>query len=179
MLTGKRLYLRLMEERDVPLKVKWFNDPTVRRTLNVEAPISEIGTRQWLSKVALDPTRKDFVMCLHETDRVIGYIGLVNINLLHSRAESYLGIGEPDCWGKGYATEAKELLITHTFEELGLNRLYSYVWAENDAMIKVNTKLNFRLEGRLKQNAYSHGEYRDQVVMGLVKDDYRRAENNE
>lgn len=177
MLESNRLYLRLMEEKDIPYKVKWINDPKVNKTLNFDYPISEIGTRHWLNKVSIDNTRKDFIVCLKEDDRPIGYGGLLNIDIKNSKAESYMGIGETDCWGKGYAKEIRAILLEYAFMELHLNKVYSYVWEENTKMIKVNEKAGFKVEGTLRDDVYSHGEFRSRVVMSILRDEYIKKDS--
>lgn len=174
MLVGERLYLRPMEAKDVPYRVKWINDPVVRRTLNFDYPISEIGTQQWLQRVASDSNRKDFIACRIADDTPIGYAGFLNIDWKARKAESYFGIGEPSEWGKGYGTEMRRIQLRYAFTELGLNRVYAYVWTENEAMIALNMKVGFTIEGRLRQDVYSHGEYRDRYIMSMLREDYER-----
>ena len=135
MLIGQNIYLRLMEECDIPYKVKWVNDSEVRRTLNFDYPISEVGTKNWLGKVILDNSRKDFIVCLRDNDLPIGYGGFLNIDIKNSKAESYMAIGDKIYWGKGFAKEIRKLLLVYAFDEIGLNKVYSYVWSENDKMI--------------------------------------------
>ncbi len=178
MLEGERIYLRLMEERDIPYKVKWINDPEVRRTLNFDYPVSEVGTKQWLNKVALDGSRKDFIVFLKDQDIPIGYGGFLNIDIKNSKAESYMGIGDKECWGKGYAKEVRKVLLEYAFEELGLNRIYSYVWSENEKMINLNKSVGFEIEGLLKADMYSHGEYRDRYIMGILKEYFLNNKRN-
>ena len=172
MLVGERVYLRLMEERDIPYKVKWVNNPQVRATLNFDYPISEVGTRQWLNKVASDNSRRDFIACLIENDIPIGYGGLLKIDLRNSKAESYLGIGEVEYWGKGYANEIRKLILDYAFHELALNKVYSYVWDKNEKMINLNKRAGFSIEGHLRHDIFSHGEFRDRVIMGILRKDY-------
>src|SRR5690625_930338 len=93
MIEGKNTFIRLMEEEDVPHKVDWFNDIEVRKTLNVNFPISIIGTKKWLNNVSLNDSRKDFIICSSIDDVPVGYCGLVNIDIKNSKAESYLGMG--------------------------------------------------------------------------------------
>lgn len=174
MLLGDRIYLRLMEERDIPHKVKWINDPEVRRTLDFDYPVSELGTRQWLNRVVLDSSRRDFIVCLRDKDIPIGYGGFLNIDIRNSKAESYMGIGDKDYWGKGYAKEIREVLLDYAFQELGLNKVYSYVWAGNEKMVNVNKKFGFEIEGLLKADVFSHGEYRDRYIMSILRKHYLR-----
>lgn len=178
MLHGRRIYLRLMEERDIPHKVEWINDPEVRRSLNFDYPISEIGTRHWLNQVALDNSRRDFIVCLIENNIPIGYGGLLSIDTKNSKAESYMGIGDKDYWGKGYGKEVRQVLLRYAFQELGLNRVYSLVWSENERMINLNISVGFEIEGLLKADVFSHGQYRDRYVMGILKETYLNNANN-
>ena len=172
MLSANKVYLRLMEDNDVPYKVKWINDPKIRHTLNFDYPISEIGTKKWLHSVAGDSSRKDFIVCNIENDVPIGYCGLISIDFKNGKAESYMGIGEKEFQGKGLGYEIRKILLDYAFFELNLNKVYAYVWKENTAMIKLNEKVGFQVEGLLRQDILSHGEKRDRYIMGILKKEY-------
>lgn len=162
-----------MEEKDVPYRVKWINDPEIRHTLNFDYPISEIGTKKWLHSVAGNPTRRDFIACDVETDKPIGYGGLLGIDIKNGKAESYMGIGEKNLHGKGVGFEIRKILLDYAFNELDLNKVYAYVWKENTPMIKLNEKVGFQIEGLLRQDILSHGEKRDRYIMGILKNEYK------
>lgn len=172
MLSNERIYLRLMEEDDVPFKVKWINDEEFRRTLNFDYPISIVGTRQWLISINKMPSRKDFIVVDKESDSPIGYAGLLNIDLRTLKAESYLGIGEKEYQGKGLGREIRMSLLNYAFYQLGLNKVYSYVWDQNNKMIELNKKCGFKIEGLLREDIFSHGELRNRYIMGILKSDF-------
>jgi len=174
MIEGKNTFIRLMEEEDVPHKVDWFNDIKVRKTLNVNFPISIIGTKKWLNNVSLNDSRKDFIICSSLDNVPVGYCGLVNIDIKNSKAESYLGMGNKEYWGKGHASEARRLLLDYAFNELDLNKVYSYVWSANEKMIHINKKVGYQVEGKLRDDVFHQGEFRDKLIMGLLKKEYRR-----
>lgn len=178
MIIGERIYLRLMEEKDVIYKVGWINDPDVRKSLNFDYPISEVGTKQWLYRVASDNSRKDFIVCMRENDLPIGYCGFLNIDIKNSKAESYMGIGDKKHWGKGLGNEIRELLLEYGFNELSLNKIYSYVWADNEKMLELNKKFGFIVEGLLRQDIFSHGNRRDRYIMGILKKEYNEFKNS-
>lgn len=178
MLKSKRIYLRLMEEKDVPYRVKWINNPDFRHTLNFDYPLSEIGTRKWLHNVAGNPTRKDFVVCDQTTDEPIGYGGFIGIDYKHRKAESYMGIGNLDYQGKGLGVEIREILLDYAFQELNLNKVYAYVWEENEPMLALNKKVGFKVEGLLREDVLSHGELRSRYIMGILKDEYKDYRKN-
>ncbi|MBS4538820.1 GNAT family N-acetyltransferase [Clostridium sp. D2Q-11] len=180
MLLGNRVFLRGMEEKDIPHKVKWINDNEVRKTLNFDYPISEISTKQWLNKITSDNSRKEFIICLLESEKPIGYTGLLDINNKSSKAEMYIGIGEKEYWGKGYAKESRKVLLEYAFMEIGLNKIYTYNWVNNEKIIGLNKKLGFQIEGILRKDIFSHGEFRDRIIMGILRNEYiENFHNNE
>ena len=172
MLSDKQVYLRLMEEKDVSYKVEWINNPEFRHTLNFDYPLSEISTKKWLHNVAGNPTRKDFIVCDIETDKPIGYGGLIGIDYKNGKAESYMGIGDQSYQGKGIGYEIRKILLDYAFVELNMNKIYAYVWKENSPMITLNEKVGFQIEGLLRQDILSHGEKRDRYIMGILKEEY-------
>src|SRR5699024_709588 len=174
LLEDKNTYIRLMEEKDVSYKVDWFNDVEVRKTLNVEFPISELGTREWLKNVTKNSSRKDFIICDKNNEKPIGYCGLVNIDLKNSKAESYLGLGDREFRGKGHSSEARRLILDYAFDELFLNKVYSFVWAENEKMKHINKKVGFKVEGRLRDDVFYRGEFREKLLMGVLRAEYQR-----
>ena len=170
--TEPRVFLRAVEERDIDCRVRWLNDPVVNRTLNFDLPVSHLSTKLWLQRAAVDASRRDFTVCLKSDGTQIGYTGLVNIDWRTRKAEAYSAIGEPSYWSKGFATEMRLQLNAFAFEHLGLNRLYAYVWTKNPAMLKVAKRVGFTEEGLLRADVFSHGEYRDRIVLGMLRSDY-------
>src|SRR3989344_9311206 len=59
-----------------------------------------------------------------KTKKLIGYAGLYDIHPTARKAEFRILIGEKDFWGKGYGTEAIELITYYGFDRLNLNRIY-------------------------------------------------------
>lgn len=172
MILGEKAYLRLMEERDVPYKVEWLNNPDVRNTLNFEYPISEVGTKKWLNNVSGNPNRRDFFVFDKESHEPIGFGGLINIDYKNSKAESYMAIGNLKFHGKGYGYDIRKIILNYGFGELNLNKIYAYVWEKNSAMINLNKKAGFEVEGLLRDDILSHGQLRNRYIMGVLKEDY-------
>ena len=163
-----------MERKDVPKKVDWFNDPELLHVLNADYPISEVGTNQWLDRVALDPSRRDLVITVVPEKKVIGYIGLTDIDWRHQKANSYIGIGKTKHRGRGHGWHAQRALHAYAFDALNLNRVYAYVWEENTPMLGLMKKLGYKVEGVLVQDVWAHGGYRNKVLLALLRDEYRR-----
>ncbi len=175
MLESERIYLRPMELNDVSLKVKWINDEEVRKTLIIaDFPISVVSTEQWLRKVSLDSSRKDFIIFLKSDNAAIGFAGLKRIDYRSFKAESYMGIGEKEYWGKGYGFEIKKAILNYSFNHLRLNKVYSHHLSDNLPMININLKLGGRLEGTLREDVLVDGKLKDRVVISVLKNEMIR-----
>lgn len=173
MIEGKHVYIRLMEIDDVKYKVKWVNDEEVRKSLLFfDYPISVLATENWLRKVSLDSTRKDFIVCLKSNDTPIGFVGLRNIDYKNAKAESFMCIGEKEQWGKGYGYDIKKSIVKYSFESLNLNKIYSHHLIHNKAMININLKLGGKQEGILREDAYSEGTLTDRVIISILKKEF-------
>jgi len=173
MIIGNNIYLRLMEDYDIPLKVKWVNDEQIRNLL-ISDYISETKTKKWLDEIYKYNTRKEFMICLKATNEAIGFTSLKNIDLLNSKAELSMLIGCKELWGKGYAKEARRMIINYAFNEIGLNKIYTFNWSKNKKIINLNQKLGFKIDGILRSDIFFKGEFRDMLVMSLLKGDWER-----
>ena len=78
-------------------------------------------------------------------------------------------------WGQGLMTEALRAVIDYGFECLGLNRIDGYVDVENTRSINVLRRLNFTEEGVLRQYSWVKGQYRDEVVCSLLKQEWKHT----
>ena len=177
MIYGNKIRLRAIERDDIPRFVKWFNDPEVRYFLSTVRPLNRMAERSFLeefSKGAKDPSA-DIILAivLKEEDRHIGNAGLHNINLIDRVAEFGIGIGEKDCWQKGYGTEATRAMVQYGFDTLNLHRIYLRVHDYNTRGLATYKKVGFRQEGVMRQALFRQGRYHDVIFMGILKDEYR------
>ncbi len=174
MIYGERVYLRLMEEKDIALKVKWINDPEIRETL-ISDYISIASTKEWFNKSITDSQRKDFIICSKDNNQAIGFTSLKAIDYINSRAEITMCLGEKKYWGKGLAKETRILILEYAFFELGLNKVYTENWVGNEKIIGLNQGLGFKIEGKLRSDIFFKGEFRDMVIMGILKDEWIKS----
>jgi putative acetyltransferase len=71
--------------------------------------------------------------------------------------------------GKGIGEALSREVLRLADEELGLLRVELQVHSTNDRAVRLYEKLGFQIEGRLRANILSHGEYIDSFVMGRVR----------
>ena len=107
-----------------------------------------------------------------EGDELAGEALLWDIDL-HNRY-AHVGIALlPGVRGRGLGSETVELLTGYGFDVLGLHRLQLETLADNAAMISAAQKVGYRLEGTLRESAWVLGTFADEVILGLVADEWR------
>ncbi len=91
-----------------------------------------------------------------------------------SQGDAWVGIsiGEREYWGKGYGTDAMELILYYAFEELNLHRVSLGVLAYNPRAIRAYEKAGFVVEGAERQAANKDGVRYDALIMGILRDEW-------
>jgi len=74
--------------------------------------------------------------------------------------------------GQGLVTKACSSLISHSFNELKLNRLEIQCDSDNDRSRKVAERLGFTQEGVLRQSWWSGNRFVDLVVYSLLESEW-------
>ena len=83
-----------------------------------------------------------------------------------------VGIGEHDCWGKGYGTEATRLILDYAFTVLGLHNVMLRVFSYNERAIRSYRKVGFKEMGRRRQAQRIGGQTYDVVYMDCLATDF-------
>lgn len=168
-LAGKRLTLRLPQPEDYELLAGHYNDPSVRRQFgDIRIPMTTEAVANFFGGDEVF----DFLACHDGTP--VGHVFHRRVDLEGRNAELGYLIA-PDQQGKGYATEASDLCLTHAFDGLGLHKVWARVQAGNDASMRVLEKLGFRQEGVLREHWYGFGDHVDEYRFGLLRSE-RKAE---
>lgn len=105
-------------------------------------------------------TSYDFAICLKETGKLIGGMGLY---LDSKRMQAELGyILHRNFWGKGYATEAAKDYLKFGFMNLNLHRIYAKCDFKNLASENVMKRIGMRKEGEMKLDCFTKVNGREQ-----------------
>jgi RimJ/RimL family protein N-acetyltransferase len=170
MMHGQQVVLRPWDLADAERLARWLNDDQVTRFLPFWFPATLKGEEAWIRADLPGETR--FAVDTRE-GRHIGHCSLKE-QPGHARcSEAGLWIGEKDCWGKGYGTDALVTLCAFGFAYLNLHRVFLHVVADNVGAVRCYEKAGFRHEGRLREHRYHVGRYWDVLCMGLLCEEFR------
>lgn len=178
MILGQRIRLRPVEKDDLSRFVKWFADPELRTYLDAYLPFSLAQEEKWFDGNLTKGETQVWAIDAQPDDGSAGHwvhIGSCNFHRIDQRnriGELGIVIGAPDYRGQGYGADAVQTLVEFGFYTLNLNRVYLRVFADNVRAIRCYEKVGFQLEGRLRQDNYHNGVYRDTLLMGLLRSDW-------
>jgi RimJ/RimL family protein N-acetyltransferase len=160
----------------------WVNDYDVKQHINSRYPWSREAEEDWL-RGATKRTGYDHMNLAIDTlaeGRHIGTLALSEVQPEARKACLGIMIGDKDFWSRGFGTDAIVTLLRFGFDEMNLNRVWLEVNEDNARAIACYRKCGFLEEGRLRQDRYTHGHFRDSLIMGVLASEfealYPRAE---
>jgi RimJ/RimL family protein N-acetyltransferase len=77
---------------------------------------------------------------------------------------------------KGYAEDAVQILLRYGFWERRYQKCNSACVHTNEASIELHKKLGFVEEGRRRRQVFFNGEYHDDVLFGLTREEFDAQE---
>jgi len=173
-LEGAAVRLRAVEESDLPLLVRWMNDPEVRHWLHhSDRPDATVESVR--GRFGLTEERFPNLVWLIETleGRPVGHLALLQMDPHHKRAELAISIGEKDCWSRGYGTDAIRAVLHHGFEDLRLRRIDLHTDADNARGIRCYEKCGFVREGVMRERRLRYGKPLDMVLMAVLREEWQ------
>ncbi len=173
-LRGKKVALGPLRRDLVPLMHRWMNDFEVTQTLAVGRKPSTLEDQEaWYSARVGSKTERLFHVYRLPDFKPVGNCGLNGIDTQHGLAEFGIVIGEKDCWGKGYGTEACRLLLGYGFEVLGLHTIMLRAFGTNLGAVKAYERAGFKLTGRWREAVVFQGKRYDMIYMDCLASEFR------
>ena len=172
---GERVALGPLSRTHLPLYRQWLNDFATQAWAGFPArpePWSEERATAWYERVATETEMMGFDIFETSSWRVIGACLLREINQRHRTAEFGITLGDVADRGKGYGTEAVQLLLDLAFTGLGLNNVQLQVYAFNTGAIRSYQKAGFREIGRRRQAYAMNGKAWDIVYMDCLASEF-------
>ena len=163
MLKGEKVYLRLLELRDIGILKHICNDNNIKKynTIFNNEDENEISKpRKALS-------------IINEKDVLVGFLTYKESN----KYEKVFSIGitiASRYWNRGYGQDSIRLLIEYLFEELEAIKVQLEVIKYNIRAIACYEKCGFIQEFQKKGICYLDGKCVDTIIMGILKEEFMK-----
>lgn len=175
-----RLLLRKPKRSDVDDVHEGVNDKkTTEQLLVVPYPYTKKDAQDFVNRCIASWRKKEmdkysFYIELKSENKVIGVIDL--------RVNSQSKIANTGSWlnkkyrRNGYMTEAKIAVNNFAFNDLGMRRLHTEVFAQNIPSQKTQEKMGYVKEGYLRKHAIaiSTGKIHDEIKYGMLKSEWQK-----
>jgi diamine N-acetyltransferase len=174
LLRGSRVRLRPLEREDLPRYQELFSEPEINLRfggLGVPESLSRLQRR--FDGGEFDTTDRFLQLAIETEDTLIGVMVLRNEENLPSRSATFgIIIGDRAYHDRGYGTEASTLLLDYAFAVLGYHKINLDFFEYNARAGAMYEKLGFVLEGRRRENHWSHGRFWDYILMGVTAEEW-------
>ncbi len=167
-LCSPRLVLRPLSEEDLPALVAWRNDPEVSRYQGWALPYTLERARSLLGEgLALGDSGWVQRAISLPTGELLGDVGMRT-----EGEQAEVGITlRPVAQRQGYAAEALRTLLDHAFGPLGIHRVFASIDPRNAPVARLLERSGFRPEAHLPKSYLHRGEWVDEDVYAVLRDD--------
>ena len=172
-LTGRVVTLREPVSQDLGPLVDLLSLGDATR-FGLDEPVSEVGVQELIDRFARD--RANGIAFTHvitlATARTI--VGLAQVRQLDPSFEAaeWEGLMAPSSRGSGMFLEAARLVGSFAFGTIGVHRIEARVLLQNGRANGALRKMGAVQEGILRRSVRRGGEYFDQVLWSLLKEDW-------
>jgi RimJ/RimL family protein N-acetyltransferase len=171
-----RLALRLPRRSDVPLLVRCLNDRAVfDPVFGRHTRLTESDEEAWVRaslRAAGRGEKLNLAITLREGGTHIGGIGLEIRDPDNRRG--WIGYWLTKAyWHRGFGSEAASAICEVGIRKLGLHRIDAHVFDFNPRSMNLLRRLGFAVEGKKREVLFRWGKWHDEVLFGLLREDFR------
>ena len=171
-LKGKNIYLRALEPEDLDFIYALENNESIWEVSNTQTPYSRFLIRQYLENAHQDiyeAKQLRLAICHNETAETLGLIDIFDFDPKNNRAGVGLLIGSQANRSKGIGSEALELVINYSFQQLQVHQLYANIGSYNEISLQLFTKFGFQKIGIKKDWNKVNNGYKDELLFQLIQ----------
>lgn len=166
-------------EKEIHFWEEWDGDSEYGRLLN-DLPVAMFPSTL-AKEIFAEYSGEGVLLMIHtlEDDKVIGFVELAGFDWSARNAWVAIGIGEREYRGKGYGTEAMQLMLRYAFEALNLHRINLTVFSYNQRAIRSYEKSGFHYEGTQREVIFKEDQRWDIIDMGILCSDWKLMQQSE
>ncbi len=176
LLRGDQVKLVPTIREDMPEFARWAQDIEGQRLLRrgLVYPFTLQEIERWFSGER-DEHFFSFSIRTLDDDQLVGQLAIKDVMWQARNCSFFILIGDKSDRGKGYGTDAVQVMLKYCFQEMNLYRVGLEVMEYNPAAIRSYKNAGFTEEGRLRHFVYRDGVYYDIVLMSILRQEWDKA----
>jgi RimJ/RimL family protein N-acetyltransferase len=172
MLRGERVSLRTIQREDLGRLADLYDDLELRSLVSDRPPAPE-SRAAWEADfdrnlIKGEGASDSVGFAIEVEGEIAGRCGLHKIDRYSQVCELGIWLGR-DYWGKGFGSDAVGILLDYAFRHLNLHKVCLEVLADDERAVGAYRKVGFVEEGRLREQAWHNGTYRDTLRMAVLR----------
>jgi ribosomal-protein-alanine N-acetyltransferase len=167
LLEGRNVRLKIVDREDLDFFVGFWNN---LEFYGVWEPIMEQMSRAEAEKYLGDSSRRSCFL-IQKNDGV--NVGLM---LRFGESSGAVTVGYaimPSEHGKGYGTEALQLMIDYLFLAKQVHRIQANTDPENTVSQRLLEKAGFKREGVARKSSFVRGQWRDEYSYSILREEWK------
>ncbi|MFN8258882.1 MAG: GNAT family protein [Bacteroidales bacterium] len=175
---GDKTYLRALEYKDLDKLNEWHNDELIFPYITANKYfISKARDEKWIRHVMLNDSNNLYLaICFKETDEMIGYTSLLDIDYRNSKAIVGGWTMDRTYQRRQIGVDAWLQYLSMAFNDFGLNRLVTAYLESNIVTARHMKTHGFKVESILREEVYKAGKYHNVVVVSILSSEYKEKE---
>ena len=168
MLEGKSIRLKLVEKEDAGFFVDFWNNLDYYGDYE---PIMEQMTKAEAEKQLADASKKAYFIIQKKDGTSIGLV----VHFGQSSGSITIGYAiEPSEQGKGYGTEALQLMVDYLFLAKEIHRVQANTDPENKISQHILEKAGFKKEGVSRKSSFARGQWQDEQHYSILREEWKK-----
>jgi len=174
-MTGAGVTLRELRTSDAPALLALLGEPEVARFIS-PPPTTVEGFERFIAWARQERGAGRYIcfaVVPQGMDTAVGIFQIRQLDGQFGTAEWGFALGR-SLWGTGVFRAAARLTVDFAFDTLGVHRLEARAAVSNGRGNGALAKIGAVREGVLRRSFLRHGQYHDQALWSIVRDDWRR-----
>ena len=171
-LKGNKITLRPIVAEDAPAMFASLDDKESMHLTGTQQTFTFEQVQRYCARLLTADDRADYAITRHEDGLYVGEVVLNNIDWVNRSANFRIALAGRPFFGKGYGTEATQLILSYGFRQLKLHRIELEVYDFNPRAQHVYEKVGFVREGIRRDVLLWEGEYHSAIIMSILAHEY-------
>ena len=160
-------------DRDDLSKLRVLKDESWWGTHRV-AILNKEDQERWFDDVSHRGDQLHFITIAIKDNRTVGIYSMTNIDYIN-RSFSVSRHVFKQYRGQGYGTPTLEAGLAFSFSVMNMHRSDTEILSTNTSALKCSERCGYVKEGVRREAVERFGQYVDSIVLGMLKEDWRRA----
>lgn len=174
MLKGKNVRLRLRDKEDLDFFFDfWNNIDYYGEYEEIQPQMSRVEAEKRIESAGSSDSGVNwtwFVIEKKDNTR----IGFIIHFLVQPFGDVRIGYAlVPSERGKGYGTEALQIMVDYLFLTRNINRIQAATDARNKVSQRILEKVGFKKEGTIRKASFARGRWVDEHLYGILREEWK------